>query len=905
MLVIKRDGRAVQFDQEKIYAAIKKAFDHIGSENDPNGVADEVALHVVKADNDITVEEIQDLIEEALINRNLIAESKEFIRYRNERTNIREGKSTLMRTIDELTNSAGSETQRENANINALTTSGTMLKYGSEIAKEYNLRHLIKPEIAKLHREGAIHLHDLDYYGVSLNCLQIPLAKLLKHGFATGHGTLRQPQSIGSAAALAAIILQSNQNEMFGGQAFPTFDWDLAPYVAKSFIDNLVQCLEMKEMTDCETYDLEYFEPSADEIQELKNSLWNLYTKENRLIDLDTEIMDICSCPRSIIIEARRLTERETFQAMEAFCHNMNTMQSRAGSQTVFSSINYGMCTYPEARLIVQSLLKTTIKGLGHSETQIFPIQIFKCKQGINMNPGEPNYDLFKLAIECSAKRLFPNFNNQDAPYNLQYWDPNRPETEIATMGCAADWETISFADGEQEYNNLPIGKAFFILQSKFGTAIVNGKSEYVELKGIKIKDKHGFVECKGILRNKDIDNFFTVSTKERDLVLTADHPLKVDKNGKLNRVYVRDIAIGDSIILEDGTKEPVIMITKFPGTMDSYDVETESDTFILSGVWSHNCRTRVMGNTYDPEHEQVTGRGNFSFTTINLPHIALLARDSYRGDQAARVQDFFGRFDKMIDASIASLVDRFELIGKRHLFNFPFLMGENLYLDSEKYKADDEIKEIIKQSTLSVGFCGLAECLVALIGKHHGESAEAQELGLKIISHLRERMDAMCEETGLSWSCFASPAESTCFTFLRKDRSQFGIIQGITDHEYYTNSSHVPVYYPITSARKVDIEAPYHELCNAGHIGYIELDGDASKNLAAYEAIVKYAMAKNMTYFSINTINDRCPICGYVGVIGDECPRCGFTEDDGVSVTQLKAAGCWNTVLKCFDIVE
>lgn len=498
------------------------------------------------------------------------------------------------------------------------------------------------------------------------------------------------------------------------------------------------------------------------------------------------------------------------------------------------------------------------------------------------------------------------NFENQDAPYNLQYWDPKKPETEIATMGCAAQWETITIKINGELYEDITIGKAFMLLDRNFPTVVNNGKSRYIGLKDVQILDKDGFVECKGILCNSEVSNFKRVLIKHQALVLTEDHPLRVQREGgEIERIFVKDLSTSDFIIMQDGSLQKIKAIEDYPITMDSYDVETVSDTFILSGVWSHNCRTRVIGNTYDPEHQQTTGRGNFAFTTINLPHIALLAREEYPHSVLDRKQKFWQLYDQMIDASITSLQDRFELIGNRHLYNYPFLMGEGLYLDSEKYKPDDTIAEIIKQATLSVGFCGLAECLVALIGEHHGQSEQAQELGLEIVRHLRERMDKMCDETGLTWSCFASPAESTCYTFLRKDRERFGKIEGITDREYFTNSSHVPVYYPISAAKKIDIEAPYHELCNAGHIGYTELDGDATKNLQAYEAIVKYAMRKNMTYFSINTINDRCPICGYVGIIHDTCPKCGFKEGEGVSIEHLKACGCWNEVQKTFDIVE
>lgn len=406
------------------------------------------------------------------------------------------------------------------------------------------------------------------------------------------------------------------------------------------------------------------------------------------------------------------------------------------GAQTPFSSINYGTDTSEEGRMIVKNVLLATQKGLGRSETPIFPVQIFKLKRSVNTQPDSKNYDLFKLAIKTSAKRLFPNFTFCDSPYNAQYYKEGHPETEIAVMGC----------------------------------------------------------------------------------------------------------------------------------------------------------RTRVIGNVYDPEHQQVTGRGNFSFNTLNLPRLGILAK----GD----LKKFFNDLDNLIDDAIQQLKDRFDYIGNKHVYNYPFLMGQGIYLDSDKYGPNDTIREILKQSSISVGFCGLAECLVALTGKHHGESKESQELGLKIIRHLRKRMDEESKKTGLSWSCFATPAESTAGTFLRKDRKIFGVIPGVTDKDYYTNSFHVPVYYKTSITHKIDVESPYHEICNAGSISYIELDGDPNKNLDAYEAIVRYAAKKNLQYFSINTQNDQCPVCGYLGIIGDECPHCGFREGVGVSVEHLKELGIYDEVL-------
>ena len=720
-----------------------------------------------------------------------------------------------------------------------------------------------------------------------MNCLFIPLAKLLKSGFNTGHGTVREPQSIHTAANLACIVLQSNQNEMFGGQAFPTFDYDLAPYVGKSFVNHLRECLN------------DYYD-SEDTEKDFKNILTKeitdkIYQKNKTILNDDSksELRELLSAVPSKLFEkmynrALVKTDKETFQAMEALIHNFNTMHSRAGAQTPFSSINYGTDTSEEGRMIVKNVLLATQKGLGRSETPIFPVQIFKIKESVNLDPKSKNYDLFKLAIKTSAKRLFPNFTFCDSPYNAQYYKEGHPETEIAVMGCADKNEKITFIYKDTMYD-LSFIDAFNFLKDEFGIYKKTEKSEYVKLDNVLIKDNGSFVKCKGILRNLNVSNWVEVKTDSKTLILTDDHPLDIKDKG---RTFVKDIKLNDEIFLvEEKTSEKIKSIINLERTADSFDVETESDTFDLSGVHSHNCRTRVIGNVYDPDHQQVTGRGNFSFNTLNLPRLGILAK----GD----LKKFFNDFDNLIDDAIQQLKDRFEYIGKKHVYNFPFLMGQGLYLDSDKYSMNDEIKEILKQSSISVGFCGLAECLVALTGKHHGESEEAQELGLKIIQHLRDRMDEESKKTGLSWSCFATPAESTAGTFLRKDRKIFGVIPGVTDRDYYTNSFHVPVYYKTSITHKIDVESPYHEICNAGSITYIELDGDPNKNLDAYEAIVRYAKDKNLQYFSINTQNDQCPVCGYLGIIGDECPHCGFKEGVGVSVEHLKEIGLYDEVLK------
>lgn len=582
-----------------------------------------------------------------------------------------------------------SDLKRDNANINGDTPMGAMLQYGANTAKEYNLEFLIRPEIAKLHREAWIHIHDLDFYAWTTTCTQIELRKLFKDGFDTGHGHLRAPKSIGSYAALAAIAIQSNQNDQHGGQSVVDFDYAMADGVRHTF---------------------DRYKTDGLKIYESLNVKWNDDERDIWINDY-----------------AYHKTTRDTYQAMEGFIHNLNTMHSRAGAQVPFSSINYGTDTSWEGRLAIEQLLLATEAGLGHGETPIFPIQIFRVKEGINYNPEDPNYDLFKLAMKVSAKRLFPNFSFIDAPFNLQYYKPGHPETEVAYMGC----------------------------------------------------------------------------------------------------------------------------------------------------------RTRVMGNVYDPTREIAPGRGNLSFTSINLPRLGIVVD----GDLDA----FYILLDKMLDAAMQQLLDRFEVQASRIVRNFPFLMGEGVWIDSDKLGSDDSIQEVLKHGTLSIGFCGLAECLKALTGKHHGESEAAQAVGLQIVSHIRKYCDEKSVELGMNVTCLATPAESLAGRLLRADRERFGIIKGITEREYYTNSFHVPVYYPISAWKKIDIEAPYHALTNAGHISYVELDGDPSKNLTAFEKIVRNMKESGIGYGSINHPVDRDPVCGYNGIINDICPKCGRTEKDGVPFERIR----------------
>ena len=730
--ITKRDGRIVHFDINKIASAIEKAFAATIGKKDYAiclALAQEVSdIFEEKQIDSPTVEQIQDTVERVLINHGHVRTAKAYILYRAERTRVRNMNDRLMKTFEDITykDATDSDIKRENANIDGNTAMGSMLKYGSEGAKHFYESYVLNPAHSEAHRNGDIHIHDLDFYTLTTTCCQIDLIKLFHDGFSTGHGVLREPNDIASYASLACIAIQSNQNDQHGGQSIANFDYGLAPGVAKTYKKRYRSNLtSLIEVMDCAAH--------AKKTKEIFQTL----TAENLIPTLDgsqaytereKELLLEAGVPEEILdkiqsFSAKKATEetdKATYQAMEALLHNLNTMHSRAGAQTPFSSINYGMDTSTEGRMVMKNMLLVTEAGLGNGETAIFPIQIFRVKDGVNFNPGEPNYDLFKFSCRVSAKRLFPNFSFQDAPFNLQYYKEGHPETEIAYMGC----------------------------------------------------------------------------------------------------------------------------------------------------------RTRVIGNVNDPEREITYGRGNLSFTSINLPRIAILANKN--------IDWFFSELDRKIDLVVEQLLERFEIQAKKKVHNYPFLMGEGVWIDSEKLNYDDEVREVLKHGTLSVGFIGLAEALKALLGVHHGESEIAQNLGLDIIGHMRKRMDDLSAETHLNFSLLATPAEGLSGRFVRMDRERFGSIEGVTDREYYTNSFHIPVYYPISAYKKIQLEAPYHELTNAGHITYIELDGDPSTNLDAFEKVIRYMKAQGIGYGSINHPVDRDPVCGYNGIIGDTCPKCGRSETDG-----------------------
>lgn len=730
--IIKRDGRTVDFDIDKIADAIYKAAQVLGGKDRDMAkfLARQVEVYLIEiCHNEVpTVEQIQDTVEKVLIENGHARTAKEYILYRAERTRVRDMNTRLMKTYEDLTfkEAKDNDTKRENANIDGDTAMGTMLKYGSEGAKQFYEMFVLKPEHAQAHREGDIHIHDMDFLTLTTTCCQIDIEKLFKGGFSTGHGFLREPNDIQSYAALACIAIQSNQNDQHGGQSIPDFDYGMANGVKKTYRKlywtNLGKMLNL-------LFDIE---DGVDEIKTIgaeimeKHDVFPVLADNNGYKEIERaylkEIIDekfIDKLQMKATKYANEEIKRATYQAMEAFVHNLNTMHSRAGAQIPFSSINYGTDTSPEGRMIIENILLATEAGLGNGETAIFPIHIFKLKEGINYNPEDPNYDMFKLACRVSAKRLFPNFSFIDAPFNLQYYKEGDPNTEAAYMGC----------------------------------------------------------------------------------------------------------------------------------------------------------RTRVIGNHYDPTREVVGGRGNLSFTSVNLPRIGIKAH----GD----IDWFFEELERKVDLCIDQLMERYKIQASKKVKNYPFLMGQGIWMDSDKLKPEDSVGEVLKHGTLTVGFIGLAECLKALIGSHHGETAEAQSLGLEIIGFMRKKMDEATEKTGFNYSLIATPAEGLSGRFVKIDRAKYGVIEGVTDRDYYTNSFHIPVYHNINAFDKIRLEAPYHSLTNGGHITYVELDGDPCKNLDAFEQVVRCMKESGVGYGSINHPVDRDPVCGYTGIIDNECPCCHRTENE------------------------
>ena len=746
IVVVKRSGQRVGFSDTKVALAIKKGFDSVYEEYDEkevNKVKEKVLAYIMKEYKDrktIGVEDVSDAIEEVLKKTKHEEVYESFKGYRERRAASREAfvvkqQHKFVKSIESLgLKSAGEEnSKRENANVDGDGPMGTMLHFGSTVSREFAKAYLMDNKYARSHDEGFIHIHDLDFWAMgTTTCTQIDLNKLFKSGFSTGHGYLRTPNSISSYSALAAIAIQANQNEQHGGQSIPAFDYYMAPGVLKTFKKEFKQSLY--NMIDFEGFlGFVNFDKIVEIINKLDSiefeiDLFNDYTaKSDRLKEIFEESYKI----------AMNKTDRATYQAMEAFIHNLNTMHSRAGAQVPFSSVNFGTDTSPEGRMVIKNYLLATDAGLGHGETPIFPISIFKVKEGVNYNKEDPSYDLFRLACRVSAKRLFPNFSFLDSSFNKALLVEGDYNTEVGYMGC----------------------------------------------------------------------------------------------------------------------------------------------------------RTRVLANVCGP---QVTpGRGNLSFTSINLPRLGIKHGIALGERDKADMKAFYKELDEIMDLVKGQLLQRFECQCSKSRANFKFLLGSHVWINSEKLDTNSKLRTVLKHGTLSIGFIGLAETLKALIGEHHGESAKAQKLGIEIIKHMRERCDEYCKEYNLNFTCLATPAEGLSGRFVAIDRSIYGKIKGVTDREYYTNSFHVPVYYKTSVKHKMEVEGKYHGLTNAGHISYIELDGETVNNVDAFEQVVRIMHDSDIGYGAINHPVDRDPVCGYVGVIKDVCPRCGRREGEGVEMEKVNCYDC------------
>ena len=700
--VVKRDGRVVIFDNRKIVDAILKAMG-VTEEGEDIVLAAEIAATISKINVDnMSVEDIQDQVEIELMHSPRKEVAKKYIAYRNQRSLARKAKSREI--FQEIIDAQATDITRENANMNADTPAGMMMKFASESTKSYVDECLLSEDVKEAVKGNYLHVHDKDYYPTkSLTCIQHPLDKILEDGFFAGHGESRPAKRIETASILACISLETVQNEMHGGQAIPAFDFYMAPFVRRTFHEELDKIADI----------------NGEDYSRLYNVKIDDYIKRE-LIGLQGD--------ERVIQHAINMTVSRVHQSMEAFVHNMNSIHSRGGNQVVFSSINYGTDTSAEGRCVIRELLNTTYEGVGNGSTAIFPIQIWKKKRGVSYLPEDRNYDLYKFACKVSARRFFPNFVNLDAPYNHhELWtpdDPKRYQYEVATMGC----------------------------------------------------------------------------------------------------------------------------------------------------------RTRVFENRFGPKTS--IGRGNLSFTTINIVKLALECMNIE--NQEDRLHEFFKKLDNVLEIAAKQLDERFQFQKTALKKQFPLLMGA-LWLDSEKIGEHESIESVINHGTLGIGFIGLAECLIALVGKHHGESAEAQELGLRIVNFMRSKVNEFCETYKHNYSVLATPAEGLAGRFTRGDKKKFGIIPGITDKDYYTNSNHIPVYYKCTPKHKAEIEGPYHALTGGGHIFYVEIDGDATHNPEAIMSIVDLMDKYDIGYCSVNHNRNRCMDCGYEnaekGLV--KCPHCGGEHID------------------------
>lgn len=751
--IIKRDGKREDFSASKIKNAIHKAFDATGISNS-DSVINAITLRVIShiTQPTIGVEEIQDLVETELM-KTQPEVAKKYIIYRQWRNTERDRKTQMKHIMDGIVAIDKNDVNLSNANMSSHTPAGQMMTFASEVTKDYTYKYLLPKQYAEAHQMGDIHIHDLDYYPTkTTTCIQYDLDDLFERGFHTKNGSIRTPQSIQSYATLATIIFQTNQNEQHGGQAIPAFDFFMAKGVLKSFQKAIVSILSfLQEMKDCLIDEKKVLDITRNTIRSIKpaqeaQSEFLTALRENGIELSENELTHI-------LHKAYLQVQKDTHQAMEGFIHNLNTMHSRGGNQVVFSSINYGTDTSAEGRMVIEELLKATIEGLGtRGEVPVFPIQIFKIKDGVSYSENDfqktmahfedalegkiefeaPNFDLFLKACRTTAKALFPNFMFLDTPFNQnEKWDANDPKRyryELATMGC----------------------------------------------------------------------------------------------------------------------------------------------------------RTRVFENLNGEKTS--LGRGNLSFTTMNLPRLAIEARikaenmhEDGNPDAIERTakKEFLESVHRMAEFIGEQLYTRYQYQRTALARQFPFMMSNNVWKGGDQLNPNEEVGDVLKQGTLGIGFIGGHNAMVALYGEGHGHNQKAWDTLYEAVQEMNKVVAELKQKYHLNYSVLATPAEGLSGRFTRMDKRKYGIIPGVTDRDYYVNSFHVDVKEPITIVEKIKREAPFHAITLGGHITYVELDGEAQKNIKAIAKIVKVMHDEGIGYGSINHPVDTCHNCGYKGVIYDKCPIC------------------------------
>lgn len=938
--IVKRDGRRKKFSITKIQNAITAAFNESG-ENYTVETIDALVDAVVEKLNasgakTAKVEDVQNEIETAIMTAGFTKTAKQFILYREERNRVRDTKSAIVKTIKEITESdiKSSNILRDNANESGATPAGAYGKIASETNKMYNLLNNINRKYAEEHKNGYIHIHDLNQYNLTFNCLFAPIGKLLQTGFDSGTGFLRSPTSIQTAAALTAVILQLQSNQQFGGIADDNIDFDLAPFVDKSFRKNLRSELER------------YVEYTGERVVKPETTI----EIELNTVSMNQPVQDLYArFPKTCVIRAIQKTDDDTHQAMEGLIGNLNSLQSRSGNQVPFSSLNFGLDTSNCGRMVTDNIIRSQMEGLGDGLTAIFPILIFKLMKGYTFNEGDPNYDLYNKAIKCLCRRFYPNFVGVDNSFNKtyiryetkdidltgrqvtlkkrgseetmkldlsvptifskveweyevstgDYWEVVKaengvlsvrkliPNSTVAAMGCADGEETVKIGTKTQEIKFKDMWDRF---SQEYEVQRYSEISEFIDLEpyDVEIFDNalQDYVKCKKLIKNHQVTNWTEVSfSNGKVLRLTDDHPLYLERG----RTYVRDVEEGDKIRYLDTIVE-VTEVRYVERVADSYDVETVSDRFELSGFNSGNCRTRVLGNINGVE--QTTGRGNIAFHTINLPRLAIEAHIAV-ADEQTRKELFFKRLDEILDDVKGSLLDRFALLANKTYENYPFTMQQGLYLtsDDKQHDVTDKVGEVLKQGSLSIGYVGLAETVLLLTGKTYGVDHEVDDFAFSIIKHIRKFVDACQKETHMNWSCFATPAEATAGRFANIDKNLFGKEKKLKDVDlyrvfgkgFYTNSHMLDYSVPTTLENKIKMEAPYHKLTNAGHIFYYKIDGDLTKNPEAVKAVIDEMYKGDLGYFTVTMDSDDCLECGYHGIINNECPKCGNKNEDKI----------------------